>query len=75
VRVGGACVLMKKGDLTEEIAAAQGALAALGGRLREVRDAGLPDLLPEHRLVVVEKVVPTPERYPRRAGMPAKRPL
>lgn len=75
VRVGGLCVAMKKGDAAGEVAAAASALEALGGRLRESRDAGLPDLLPGHMLVVVEKIAPTPTRYPRRAGMPAKRPL
>ena len=75
VRVGGLCIAMKKGALTEELANAQNALSRLGGQLVEVRDAGLPELLPGHVLVIVEKVTPTPERYPRRPGLPAKRPL
>jgi len=29
----------------------------------------------QRNLVAVEKVAPTPEKYPRRPGVPAKRPL
>jgi len=35
----------------------------------------LPGLAAARHLVVVEKVAATPDRYPRRPGMPAKRPL
>ncbi|MSQ34056.1 MAG: 16S rRNA (guanine(527)-N(7))-methyltransferase RsmG [Dehalococcoidia bacterium] len=75
VRVGGLCIVLKKGDISGGLARAQNALEQLGGRLAQVRDAGLPDLLPGHLLVIIEKVAPTPERYPRRPGIPAKRPL
>ncbi len=75
VRVGGLCIALKKGDIVGELGRAQHALAQLGGRLAQVRDAGLPDLLPGHLLVIIEKVAPTPARYPRRPGIPAKRPL
>ena len=37
-----------------------------------VQVTGLTD---NRGLVVVEKVATTPDRYPRRAGVPAKRPL
>jgi len=47
----------------------------LGGRLREVRGLELPFSMGWRNLVVVEKVAPTPEKYPRRPGVPAKRPL
>jgi len=35
----------------------------------------LYELLGDHYLVVIDKIAPTPERYPRRTGIPAKRPL
>ena len=50
------------------------ALGELGGRLAEVRPVDLPEL-GNRVLVLVEKVSPTPVRYPRRPGIPAKRPL
>jgi 16S rRNA (guanine527-N7)-methyltransferase len=74
VRVGGIVVMHKKADIADELEQAQGAIETLGGRLREVLPVTLPGL-DERALVVLEKQHPTPERYPRRSGMPAKRPL
>jgi len=73
-RVGGLAIAPKKGDIGNELDRATRAIEILGGRLKavlEVSIAGLED----HRLVVMEKVSKTPVQYPRRAGMPAKRPL
>ena len=67
-------VMHKKADIADELEQAQGAIETLGGRLREVLPVTLPGL-DERALVVLEKQHPTPERYPRRPGMPAKRPL
>ena len=73
-RVGGLVVMHKKADIEAELERAQGAIETLGGGLREVLPVTLPGL-DDRALVVLEKQRPTPERYPRRAGMPAKRPL
>ncbi len=75
VRVGGQVVAHKGREVEEEVAASQAALAALGGTLVEVRAVHLPGLEGPRHLVVVQKTEPTPERYPRRVGIPAKRPL
>ena len=74
-RVGGLMVAQKKGDFREELEAALEGLALLGGRLEEVRWLQVPELGEPRALVVVKKVSPTPERFPRRPGVPAKRPL
>ena len=73
-RVGGLFVAQKKAGIDVEVRNAAGAIATLGGG--PVRQVGvfLPGV--EHRqLLVVEKERPTPPRYPRRPGLPAKRPL
>lgn len=75
VRVGGLWVASKGQDVEGEVAAARGALETLGGRLHQVRRVQLPGLEGPRHLVVVEKTAATPERYPRRPGIPAKRPL
>jgi len=62
VRVGGWLLAQAR---PADWAAARGAVEALGGRPRGVREG----------VVVVEKTRPTPAPYPRRAGLPAKRPL
>ena len=74
-RVGGVFVAQKKEPIEDEIREAQKAIEILGGRLREVKRVKLKKLLEERLLIVVEKIAPTPSRYPRRAGIPTKRPL
>jgi 16S rRNA (guanine527-N7)-methyltransferase len=78
-RVGGFVVAQKKRAIEGEIARARRAVETMGGRVREVRDvtevAGTEYLGEDRSLVILEKVGPTPDRYPRRPGMPAKRPI
>jgi 16S rRNA (guanine527-N7)-methyltransferase len=74
-RIGGIVLAQKGPDIKEELEASHFALKVLGGRLREVRRLELPHSMGQRNLVVVEKVAPTPEKYPRRPGVPAKRPL
>jgi 16S rRNA (guanine527-N7)-methyltransferase len=74
-RIGGIFLAQKGPDIREELETSQVALRVLGGQMREVRGFELPHSMGRRNLVVVEKVAPTPERYPRRPGVPAKRPL
>ncbi len=75
VRLGGQAIAMKGETGPAEAAEAEAALRVLGGRVRQLIPIELP-LVPETRyLVVVDKVAATPETYPRRPGVPAKRPL
>jgi len=75
VRVGG-FMLAQKGETAErEMDEAQTAIDTLGGSARppvEVRLPGIPEL---RYLLVIEKTAPTPARFPRRVGIPAKRPI
>ena len=72
-RVGGRAIVHKTLDAAGEIESALYAIEALGG---EIRATIAPDDSESRRtLLVIEKVAPTPARYPRRAGIPAKRPL
>ncbi|MCS7206580.1 MAG: 16S rRNA (guanine(527)-N(7))-methyltransferase RsmG [Dehalococcoidia bacterium] len=75
VQVGGRAVFPKKGDWAGEVDLARPAAEALGGAVPQVLEVDPSLLGPGRVLVVVPKVHPTPPRYPRRAGMPAKRPL
>lgn len=73
--VGGAFIAQKKGEIDGEIEAAARAIDILGGRLREVKRVRLKELGEERALVIIDKITPTPQRYPRRAGTPSRRPL
>jgi len=74
-RLGGLCIAQKGVGAQAEAASAQRALAVLGGRLRRIIPVELTGLAETRHLVVMEKIARTPEKYPRRPGVPAKRPL
>ena len=75
VRVGGRFVALKGPGAAQEAERARAALDALGGRVEGILSAPVPGRDWAHALVVVQKTSPTPNRYPRRAGVPEKRPL
>ncbi len=74
-RLGGIFVAQKGAEGDAEAKAAAGAMATLGGILRRIVHLELPHLSEPRSLVVIEKIAPTPEKYPRRPGIPSKRPL
>ncbi len=75
VKVGGRVLAMKGESGPAEAHAAEKAIQLLGGHLRQLVPLTLPGVVEERYLVVVDKVATTPEKYPRRVGIPAKRPL
>ena len=74
-KVGGRCVALKGENAAAEVQQAENALRILGGHVEKVIKIELPQVAETHHLVVIEKIAATPPQYPRRAGMPAKRPL
>lgn len=74
-RVGGIVVTLKKGGIAPEVSDALHAMDVLAGRIREMRGVTVDGLDDGRALVVVEKVKATPAKFPRRPGLPAKRPL
>ncbi|MCX8126589.1 MAG: 16S rRNA (guanine(527)-N(7))-methyltransferase RsmG, partial [Dehalococcoidia bacterium] len=74
-RQQGITVHQKKGDIAGEIKDAESAINLLGGRLKEVIPVTLSELSDGRHLVVIEKTAPAPAKYPRRAGIPQKRPI
>jgi 16S rRNA (guanine527-N7)-methyltransferase len=75
LKPGGFFLALKGPALEKELAKAGGALALLGGAVKECRDFVLPFSREQRRLLLIEKIAPTPNEYPRRPGMAAKRPL
>lgn len=75
VRVGGRALAMKGESAPAEAQSAERAMRILGGRLRQLIPVALPGVEEQRYLVVVEKIAATPDGYPRRTGIPAKRPL
>ncbi len=74
-RIGGHMLAQKGGSAAMETAVAESAFYVLGGTNQRLHLVQLPEASEQHYLVVVDKMVATPSRYPRRIGLPAKRPL
>jgi len=74
-KLGGLFVAQKGAEGDAETKVAEGAITTLGGTLRRIVHLELPHLAEPRSLVVIEKTAPTPEKYPRRPGIPSKRPL
>lgn len=71
---GGLLVALKGRDVERELEEARAALEVLGGEVARVVPYRFPGEVGRH-VVVIGKVAPTPDGYPRRAGLPARRPL
>jgi 16S rRNA (guanine527-N7)-methyltransferase len=71
----GRFIAQKKGDIAEEVKSAHTAFNILGAKLHEVLPVTFPALDDSRFLVVVDKISSTPAGYPRRPGIPLKRPL
>lgn len=74
-KVGGRVVAWKSGSIDAELAQAESAIAALGGQEKKVHPVDITGLKDGRVLVVLYKMRPTPDEFPRRVGIPAKRPL
>ena len=75
VRVGGVFLAMKGPEPQEEIDEAARAVSILGGQLGRTFFYDVPGTDARHSVVIVKKVAPTPEKYPRRFAKMQKQPL
>lgn len=71
--MGGVLIAPKGKDYEREVAVADVALETLKGSIRYV--GPIPGADKKQHIVLVDKDLPSPQRFPRRPGMPAKRPL
>ena len=75
VRVGGRMLALKGPSLEDELADAVRAVDVLGGSVGGVETVEIPGRDWSHRLAYIDKIAPTPGQYPRKAGVPEKKPL
>lgn len=75
VTVGGRFLAMKAVDSDDEIRTAKSAVAQLGGKVEDIRDYTIPGTDITHRVVVIGKVKPTPDAFPRAFAKIKKAPL
>ncbi|NLA57837.1 MAG: 16S rRNA (guanine(527)-N(7))-methyltransferase RsmG, partial [Firmicutes bacterium] len=74
VKIGGMAVAMKGPSGRQEVKEAERALRILGGEILDIVELNLPGG-DERLLIVMAKVKPTPREYPRRSGIPQRKPL
>ena len=74
LKVGGKLLALKASNAPEELLEAKNALNLLFSKVEDNLNYALPNGDPRY-ITVVEKKKETPNKYPRKAGMPNKRPL
>ena len=76
-RVGGLAALHKTSTASAEIESAGEAICIMGGRIREIIEieAAWEGVTSHKTIILIEKTQDTPAKYPRRPGIPSKRPL
>jgi len=74
LKVGGRLLALKASNAPEELEEAKNALNLLFSKVEDNLQYALPNGDPRY-ITIVEKKKETPNKYPRKAGMPNKRPL
>lgn len=74
VKIGGAFIAYKSEKAESEAEAAASAITLLGGRIREIREAFVAAGL-TRKLIIIDKIAPTPPKYPRGKNLPRLKPL
>lgn len=75
VRVKGKCLCMKGANSEEEISLSKRVIEKLGGKLIYTEEFLIPNTDMKRKIVEIEKIKNTEEKYPRKAGIPSKEPL
>ncbi len=75
VKVGGRFIAAKGPGVNQEVQEAMGAIRVLGGKLVEIIETRLPGKPDVRTIAIIEKINSTPVQYPRKAGLPEKKPL
>ena len=75
VKVGGKFISYKSEKAMEELVLSQNAISLLGGGNVSCDAFTLPGADLQRTFIIIQKVKETPLKYPRKAGIPIKRPL
>lgn len=75
VKINGCAICMKGPEIEKEMQEAQRALKELGGKIEKVDNMMLPQTDIQRNLIIIRKEKETPIKYPRKAGIPTKKPI
>lgn len=73
VKIGGKFVSYKSGDCADEVDNAKAAIHLLGGKINKIDEFSYSNN--SRSFIVIDKVMNTSNKYPRKAGLPSKKPL
>ena len=75
VKIGGYFIPYKSGKIQEELDSGKKAINILGGTVEIVKEFELPQTDIFRCLLYIRKIENSPQKYPRKAGMPTKEPI
>lgn len=75
IKIGGKCICMKGNNVKEEIKEANKAIQLLGGKIETIEEFSLPDTDMKRTIIIIKKIKSTPQKFPRKAGIPSKEPI
>lgn len=75
VKVGGVMISLKGSNIGEELIEAHKAITLLGGQFKETNYLELPEGYGQRNIVFINKTTNTPDKYPRKPGVPNKNPI
>ena len=75
VKVNGKCICMKGSNIEEELKNSKNAIHILSGKLLNERNFALPNTDIERTIIEIKKEKSILNLYPRKAGIPSKKPL
>ncbi len=75
IKTGGFCICMKGANINEEINNSKKALEILNGKIDKIESFNLPKSDISRNIIIIKKIGKTPNKYPRKPGMPVKEPL
>lgn len=75
LKIGGSFISFKGANYKEEIDIAENAIKLLGGEVKSILEFQLPENKGARALIVIEKIKPTKNIYPRPKNLPKLKPL
>ena len=75
VKMDGYFIPYKSGEIEDELNESKKAIKILGGKTQEVVQFELPDTDIARSLVIIKKEKNTGMKYPRKSGIPLRKPL
>ena len=75
IKLNGYFICYKADGCMNEINIGKNAIKVLGGKIKNIDEFVLPDSDMSRNVIIIDKIKNTPNKYPRKAGIPVKEPL